>query len=127
MATNDTHQPKRGRQLNLQVTHVLRKRIAFDDHGLEGEIGVLPDRAIILSTRVYVLKAFNAGALDIGEEGRKADAFASKQALDKAAIVLTDLKVEQAWREQETVVTFARSAVAAAGEAIIVIEYAVDN
>lgn len=126
MATNDPHQPKRGRQLDLQVAHVLRKRIAFDDLGLEGEVGVLPDRALILNARVYVVTPFSAGTMEIGDENGAPDAFGAAIALGTAGITPFGSAAE-AYRPLETVVTFTRSADATAGEAIVVIEYAVDN
>ncbi len=126
MATNDPHQPKRGRQLDLQVTHVLRKRISFDDLGIEGEVGVLPDRALILAAKVYIVTPFDTGTLDIGDENGAPDAFGKGLSLETVAYVPFGT-VGEAYRPVETAVTFTRSAEATVGEAIIVIEYAVDN
>ncbi len=126
MATNDPQQPKRGRQLDLQVAHILRKRVAFDDLSLEGEVGILPDRAVIMSARVLIVTPFSAGTLDIGEENTGPDALASALPLDAIAF-LPFGGAEDIYHEQEQIVTFTRSADATAGEAIILIEYAVDN
>ncbi len=128
MATNDTNQPKLGRQLALQVTHVLRKRISFDDGNIDGTVGILPDKAIILRGNVYVATPFSAGTLNIGVQGGTANEFLAAQALNTAAIAPLDkLAITNAYRPLETVLTFARSAAATAGEAFIVVEYAVDN
>lgn len=128
MATNDANQPKLGRQLALQVTHVLRKTVRFDDGNLSGQVGILPDGAIILRGNVYVTTAYNTGTINVGVQGGDADEFASALALNAQAIVaFDDLAITNAYRAQETVVTFARSAAATAGEATIVIEYAVNN
>lgn len=126
MATNDAHQPKRGRQLDIQVSHILRKRVSFDDIGLEGEVGVLPDRALILNARVYVATPFDAGTLEIGDEDGEPDAFGAAIALNAVSITPFG-SVAEAHRPLETVVTFTRSEAATSGKAIIVIEYAVDN
>ncbi|MDH7790725.1 MULTISPECIES: hypothetical protein [Brucella/Ochrobactrum group] len=126
MATNDPHQPKRGRQLDIQVSHILRKRVSYDDLGLEGEVGVLPDRAVILNARVYVVTPFSAGTMEVGDENGAPDAFGAAIALGTVAITSFGSAAE-AYRPIETVVTFTRSEEATAGEAIIVIEYAVDN
>ncbi|MEN5106660.1 hypothetical protein [Brucella anthropi] len=128
MATNDANQPKQGRQLALQVTHVLRKTVRFDDSNLSGEVGILPDGAIILRGNAYVTTAYNTGTLNVGVKGGDADEFGSALALNAQAIVaFDDLAIANAYRAQETVVTFARSAAATAGSATIVIEYAVNN
>ncbi|MGU3399234.1 hypothetical protein ACLBWS_05745 [Brucellaceae bacterium D45D] len=128
MATNDANQPKLGRQLALQATHVLRKTVRFDDDNLLGEVGILPDGAIILRGNVFVTTAYSAGTLNIGAQGGDADEFASALVLNAQAIVaFDDLAIANVYREQETVVTFTRSAAATAGEATIVIEYTVDN
>lgn len=128
MATNDANQPKLGRQLALQVTHVLRKTVRFDDTNLSGEVGILPDGAIILRGNAYVTTAYNTGTINIGVLGGDADEFASALALSAQALVpFDDLAIANAYRAQETVVTFARSAAATAGTATIVIEYAVNN
>lgn len=128
MATNDANQPKQGRQLALQVTHVLRKKVRFDDTNLSGQVDILPDGAIILRGNVYVTTAYNTGTINVGVQGGDADEFASALALNAQALVaFDDLAITNAYRAQETVVTFARSAAATAGEAHIVIEYAVNN
>ena len=128
MATNDANQPKQGRQLALQVTHVLRKTVRFDDSNLSGEVGILPDGAIILRGSVYVTTAYNTGTLNVGAKGGDNDEFGSALALNAQAIVaFDDLAIANAYRAQETVVTFVRSAAATAGSATIVIEYAVNN
>ncbi|WP_421565576.1 hypothetical protein [Ochrobactrum sp. EDr1-4] len=128
MATNDPNQPKQGRQLALQVTHVIRKRVRFDDLNTEGEIGILPDKAIILRGNVYVTTAFSGGTLNIGVQGGAANEYLAAQALNATAIAPLDkLAIANAYRPLETVLTFARSAAATAGEAFIVVEYAVQN
>lgn len=128
MATDDAVQPKRGRQLALQVTHFLRKKVRFDDTSLSGEVGILPKGAIILRGNVYVTTAFNTGTLNVGVQGGDADEFGSALALNAAAIVAFDgLAIANAYRTEETVVTYARSATQTAGEGFVVIEYVVDN
>lgn len=125
MATN-TFQTT-ARQLHTQQTHYLRKRIAFDDLGLTGEVGVLPAGAIILRGSVYVHTAFNTGTLNIGVQGGDVDEFGSALALAQAIVPFDDLAIANARRPADTVVTFARSAVQSAGEATIIIEFVVDN
>lgn len=126
MATNEPG--KLGRQLALQVTHFLRKRIAASDAGLTGEVGILPAGAIILRASVYVSTAFNTGTLNVGLQGGDADEFASALALNAQAIVAFDeLAVTNQVRASESVITYARSAVQSAGVADIVVEYVVNN
>ncbi len=86
----------------------------------------MPDRAIILTARVLIVTPFSAGTLDIGEEGDAPDTLASALALDAIAF-LPFGGAEDIYNEQEKIVTFTRSEEATAGEAIIIIEYAVDN
>ncbi len=127
MATNDTIQPKQGRQLALQTVHFLRKKIAFGDVSLSGIVGILPAGAIIVRGNVYVTTAFNTGTLNVGVQGGDADEFGSALALTQALVAFDDLAITNALRADETVVTYARSATQTAGEATIVIEYIPNN
>lgn len=126
MATNEP--ALLGRQLALQVTHFLRKRIAASDASLTGLVGILPQNAIILRANVYVSTAFNTGTLNVGLQGGDADEFASALALNSQAIVAFDeLAVTNQVRSGETYITYARSAVQSAGVADIVVEFVVNN
>lgn len=126
MATNE---PARlGRQTHYQAVHILYKKIAFDDPSLAGVVGILPVDAVILRGNVYVNDAFNTGTLNIGALGGDADEFASALALNAEAIVPFDeLAIGNQVLDEEVTVTFARSTAQTAGEATIVIEYAVNN
>ena len=116
MATNDTVQPKIGRQLSLQVMHTLRKKIRFDDASLSGIVGVLPKGAII-----------HTGTLNVGKQGGDADEYASALVMTSAATPFDDLAIGNQLMTEETVMTYARSATQSAGEGYIVVTYSVDN
>lgn len=125
MATNTPNTD--ARQLHTQQTHYFRKRIAFDDAGLTGEVGTLPAGAIILRGNVYTTTAFNAGVLDIGVEGGAADVYSTDLALTSAITPFDGITIANSRVASDTVMTFARSATAASGEAFIVVEFVVDN
>ena len=115
------------RRYHTEQTHYLRKRVSFDDLSLGGIVGILPAGAIILRGSVYVFTAFNTGTLNVGVQGGDADEFGSALALAQAIVAFDDLAITNARRAADTVVTFARSAAATAGEAEIIVEYVVKN
>lgn len=116
------------RRFHTQQTHYLRKRIAWNDAGLTGIVGVLPEGAIIVRGSVYVFAAFNTGTLNVGKQGGDADEYASALALNSQAIVaFDDLAITNARMTADTVVTYARSTAQSAGEAEILVEFIVDN
>lgn len=115
------------RRYHTEQTHYLRKRIAFDDAGLTGVVGILPAGAIILRGNVYVVTAFNTGTLDVGVEGGAADAYASDLALTQAIVAFDALTIANSRVSADTVLTYARSTAQSAGEAEIIVEYVVKN
>lgn len=115
------------RRFHTQQTHYLRKRIAWNDAGLTGIVGVLPEGAIIVRGSVYVFTAFNTGTLNVGKQGGDADEYASALALTKAIVAFDDLVIDNARMTADTVVTYARSTAQSAGEAEILVEFIVDN
>jgi len=127
MATNDTVQPKIGRQLSLQVMHTLRKKIRFDDASLSGIVGVLPKGAIIHTGTLFTTTAFNTGTLNVGKQGGDADEYASAIVMTSAATAFDDLVIGNMLMTEETVMTYARSATQSSGEGYIVVTYSVDN
>lgn len=65
------------RQLPIQATHYLRKRVAFDTPGIGTAatvaVGVLPAGAIVVDTVVKMQTAFNAGSTNVLIVGTSTD------------------------------------------------------
>lgn len=132
MATNDSNQPKLGRQLALQAVHYLRKTITFEDGSVS--LGFVPSGALILkgASSANVTVAFNAGTtntIDVGT-GSDADAFASALAggtiasvpFDEFAagnVVADDTEIFAAYNTSGTAAT--------AGSAVVVVAFIPDN
>lgn len=70
MATNDSNQPKLGRQLAEQVVHTFRKRVTFADEGTAVAVGALPAGASVIGGGVHIVTAFDdTSTIDVGFEG----------------------------------------------------------
>lgn len=133
MATNDANQPQLGRQLALQVVHTLRANIEFDSTGRI--VGVLPEGAIVVAAEILTVTAFDdttANAVDVGVQGGSGDEFIAASSVGTApAFASGTVAAGDVYSADERVVVWDFSAAATgdgtAGEAAIVIRYAVDN
>lgn len=135
MPTNTAGTP--ARMLPFQATHYLRRRVTYADvSGTQYKMGVLPTGALVLGTSIAVKTAFNAGTTNVLIVGTLADddALVAAAGVDETAVALTrvtpatlaGLVAPTADTAIYTKYTQTGTA-ASAGEAIVVVEYVVDN
>lgn len=125
----------KGRELDFQAVHYLRKAFTFSagDAGVV-TIGTLPAGALVVGGGVYVGTAFNAGTANTADIGTAADpdGFATALSLTAAGYkVLDDLATSNdllTTADTDVIATLALTGTAAsAGSGIAVIEFVVNN
>lgn len=135
MATNEP--AKMGRELALQVPHVLRYRVTFADEGDVVDIGRIPAGASVISGGVHIVTAFDdTSTIDVGfRDGSSTDdpdAYGSALVATAVGFIALDGLATTANIQQtsEAVVTVSvndGTGASTAGVADVIVVYVVDN